>query len=67
MIEFMADSGHALHNPALAKDADIYIVCAAGGQAALTGKTLSDMGFTSVTNIGGFGGWKDAGGPTEDA
>ena len=47
------------------KDAPFYLVCGAGGQAALTGKTMKEMGFTNVTNIGGFPGWKDAGGPTE--
>jgi rhodanese-related sulfurtransferase len=26
---------------------------------------LQDMGFTNVTNIGGFAAWKEAGGPTE--
>lgn len=65
MIEFMADSGHALHNPELRKDADIVLICGAGGQAALTGKTLKDMGYQNVSNVGGFSAWKDAGGPTE--
>ncbi|MFT5967181.1 MAG: rhodanese-related sulfurtransferase, partial [Yoonia sp.] len=45
--------------------AAFYLVCGAGGQAALTGKTMKDMGFSNVTNIGGFPAWKDAGGPTE--
>ncbi len=66
MIEFRATDGHALHDPALNKDADIVVICAAGGQAALTGKTLKDMGYQNVSNVGGFGGWKEAGGPTED-
>lgn len=65
MIEFMADDGHDLHNEALKKDADIVLVCGAGGQAALAGKTLKDMGFQNVSNVGGFPAWKDAGGPTE--
>lgn len=65
MIEFMADNNSPLHNTALKKDADICVVCGAGGQAALSGKTLLDMGFTSVSNIGGIGDWKDAGGPME--
>lgn len=65
MIEFMADDGHALHHEALKKDADVVLVCGAGGQAALAGKTLKDMGFENVTNVGGFSAWKDAGGPTE--
>ena len=55
MIEFRADPNKE----------EIYLVCGAGGQAALSGKTLHDMGYTNVTNIGGFPGWKDAGGPTE--
>ena len=65
MIEFRADETHALHNPALTKDADIVLVCGAGGQAALAGKTLKEMGYTSVSNVGGFPAWRDAGGPTE--
>lgn len=66
MIEFMADPAvEALHNPILAKDAELCLICGAGGQAALAGKTLQDMGFTNVTNIGGFPAWKEAGGPVE--
>ncbi len=66
MIEFHADDTHPLHNTALKKDADIVLVCGAGGQAALSGKTLKDMGFQSVSNVGGFSSWKEAGGPTEE-
>lgn len=66
LIEFRADPEvEAMHNPVFQKDAEIYLVCGAGGQAALAGKTLKEMGFTNVTNIGGFAAWKDAGGPTE--
>lgn len=66
MIEFVADDQmENFHNKALTKDADIYLVCGAGGQAALTGKTLKDMGFKKVYNVGGFSAWKEAGGPTE--
>ena len=68
MIEFNADPAvEALFKPIFAdKSAPLYLICGAGGQAALAGKTLHDMGFTNVTNIGGFGAWKDAGGPVED-
>ena len=66
MIEFMADPAmEKFYIPALKKDADLVLICAAGGQAALAGKTLKDMGFENVSNVGGFSGWKDAGGPTE--
>lgn len=64
-IEFAADEATPFHNKSLRKDADIYLVCGAGGQAALAGKTLSEMGYTSVKNIGGFADWKGAGGPVE--
>ena len=67
MIEFRADPAmEAMYNPIFAKDAEIYLICGAGGQAALAGKTLMDMGFGNVTNIGGFPAWKEAGGPTEN-
>jgi len=65
MLEFMADDASPLHNEAMKKDAKVYVMCAVGGQAALAGKTLQDMGYQSVTNIGGFPDWKDAGGKTE--
>ncbi|MEM8536731.1 MAG: rhodanese-like domain-containing protein [Pseudomonadota bacterium] len=66
MIEFVADPETPFHNDALQKDAEIYLICGAGGQAALAGKTMKDMGFSNVTNIGGFTAWKEAGGPVED-
>ena len=65
MIEFRADDAHPLHDARLTKDADIVLICGAGGQAALAGKTMRDMGYTSVSNVGGFNAWKEAGGPVE--
>ena len=66
MFEFCADPAvEAMYNPVFQKDAEIYLICGAGGQAALAGKTLKDMGYANVTNIGGFAAWKEAGGPTE--
>ena len=66
MIEFRADPAMKdFHNPIFEQHAELYLICGAGGQAALSGKTLMDMGYTNVTNIGGFPGWKEAGGPVE--
>lgn len=66
VIEFHADPAvEKMYNPVFQKDADIHLICGAGGQAALAGKTLKEMGYSKVTNIGGFPGWKEAGGPTE--
>ena len=64
-IEFAADETMQFHNAVMKKDAEIYLVCGAGGQAALAGKTLKEMGYQSVTNVGGIGDWKEAGGPME--
>ena len=66
MVEFIADPATQLHNPALQKDADLVLICGAGGQAALAGKTLKEMGYQNVSNVGGFAAWKEAGGPVED-
>jgi len=65
MMEFIADENMPGHNSAFTRDAKIYLVCGVGGQAALAGKTLVDMGFENVTNIGGISEWKEAGGPIE--
>ncbi|KMW56126.1 Rhodanese-like domain protein [Candidatus Rhodobacter oscarellae] len=66
MIEFAADPATPFHEPSLTHDADIVLVCGKGGQAALAGKTLKDMGYQNVANVGGFPDWKAGGGPSED-
>ncbi len=66
-IEFAADPDSPFYNPALEKRSEIVLVCGAGGQAALAGKTLMDMGYEKVRNVGGFPDWRDAGGETEAA
>jgi len=63
LIEFVADEATKLYNNALKKDSEIILVCGAGGQAALTGKTLIDMGYTNVSNLGAIGDWEKNGGP----
>ena len=63
---FAADDAMPFHKPFLTKDADLNLVCGAGGQAALAGKILKDMGYENVTNVGGIGDWKEAGGAMED-
>ena len=62
-IEFAADSSTPYHQEKLQKDAQIVLVCGAGGMAALTGHTLVEMGFKNVCNVGGFSDWKENGGP----
>ena len=63
LIEFVADEATGLYNKALKKETELILVCNAGGQAALTGKTLIDMGYTNVSNVGAIGDWEKNGGP----
>ncbi len=63
LIEFVADEATALYNDSLKKDSEIILVCGAGGQAALTGKTLLDMGYTNISNVGAISDWENNGGP----
>ena len=64
-IEFAADETHPLHNSRMRKDKTIILVCAAGGMAALSGKTLNEMGYNNVHNVGGIKDWINAGGEME--
>ncbi|MFY0692153.1 MAG: rhodanese-like domain-containing protein [Paracoccaceae bacterium] len=66
MVELSADPDSPFHKPFLRKDAHICIVCGGGLMAAMAGKTLLEMGFSKVTNVGGMNAWKDAGGPAEE-
>ena len=64
-LEFAADKDLPYFDSNLSKGADIVLVCAAGGQAALAGKTLKDMGYNNVCNVGGISDWIAAGGKSE--
>ena len=66
VFEFVADEDSPMFNPLFDKSKTFYLICGAGGMAALAGKTMKDMGFENVVNIGGFSEWQEAGGPTED-
>jgi rhodanese-related sulfurtransferase len=65
LIEFRADPESPLHDPQFDRAKTIIAYCASGGRSALVGKTLKDMGYENVRNLGGFKGWLDAGGPVE--
>jgi len=63
LIEFVADEATPLYNKILQKDVEIILICGVGGQAALAGKTLKEMGYSNVLNVGGIGNWEKNGGP----
>ncbi len=62
LFEFVADEDSPMFNPGFDKSKTFYLVCGAGGMAALAGKTMQEMGFEKVINIGGFSEWQEAGG-----
>jgi len=65
MLEFRADPASPLHDPRFVRDKPVILYCASGGRAALAGKTLKDLGFEGVYNLGGFKDWADAGGAVD--
>ena len=67
MLEFRADLESPYYNPSFQKDKTVLVYCGSGGRAALSGKTLKDLGYQSVYNAGGFKELAEAGLETEPA
>ena len=65
LVEFRADPASPMHDAAFDRAKTVVAYCASGGRSALVGKTLKDMGYANVRNLGGFKGWLDAGGEIE--
>jgi rhodanese-related sulfurtransferase len=66
MLEFWIDPASPYFKPAFGQDKKYVFFCAGGLRSALAAKTAQDMGLKPVAHIlGGFRGWKDAGGPVE--
>lgn len=65
LLEFKADRESPLYDTAFGRAATIIVYCASGGRSALAGKTLKDMGYADVRNLGGFQDWAAAGGSIE--
>ncbi|KAB2911888.1 MAG: rhodanese-like domain-containing protein [Hyphomicrobiaceae bacterium] len=66
MLEFWIDPESVYFKPIFAEDKKFVFFCAGGLRSALATKTAQDMGLKPVAHIlGGFKGWKEAGGPVE--
>jgi rhodanese-related sulfurtransferase len=65
MLEFRADPDSPYHDKNFSKDKSVIVYCASGGRSALAGKTLRDLGYDKVYNVGGFKDWVEAGGAVE--
>ncbi len=65
MLEFRADPESPFHHADFRRDRPIIVYCASGGRAALAGKSLKDLGFTEVFNLGAFKDWAASGGAVQ--
>ena len=65
LIEFKADPESPMYDPKFQTDKTIILYCASGGRSALAGKTLKDLGYADVRNLGSFQDWLAAGGAVE--
>lgn len=66
MLEFWIDPASPYHKPVFAEDKRFLFHCAKDWRSALATQTAQRMGLKPVAHIsGGFGAWKEAGGPVE--
>lgn len=65
MLEFRADPGSPFHDARFDPSKTVLVYCASGGRSALAGKTLRELGYERVFNLGSFKDWQAAGGPIE--
>ncbi|MGZ0189889.1 MAG: rhodanese-like domain-containing protein [Alphaproteobacteria bacterium] len=66
MLEFWVDPNSPYYREAFGTGQKFVLFCAGGLRSALAAKRLQDMGFGPVAHVvGGFGAWREAGGPTE--
>lgn len=65
MLEFRADPESPAHVEGFDRDRTVIVYCASGGRSALAGRTLSEMGFEKIRNLGGFKDWVEGGGEVE--
>ena len=65
LVEFRADPESPMHDAAFDPSKTVIVYCASGGRSALVGKTLKDMGYDDVRNLGGFKDWVEVGGEVE--
>ena len=62
LIEFTLSIDSQSNPMGINKDSIILVYCAAGARSVLAAKTLQDLGFQNVYNLGGFNEWVANGG-----
>lgn len=64
MLEFWIDPNGSYFKPVFGQDKKFVFFCAGGLRSALAAQTAQRMGLKPVAHVkGGFGAWKQAGGP----
>jgi rhodanese-related sulfurtransferase len=65
MLEFRADLDSPYYDKSFDRNRPVIVYCASGGRSALSGRTLKELGFTHVYNLGAFKDWAESGGPVD--
>jgi len=66
MLEFWVDPESPYHKDIFASGKSFVLFCAGGLRSALAARAIHEMGLEKVSHVaGGFGAWKDKGGPVE--
>jgi|SRR5689334_16827763 rhodanese-related sulfurtransferase len=65
MIEFRADPDSPYHDKAFSPDKTVLLYCASGGRSALAARSLQDLGYRDVRNLGSIKDWIASGGAIE--
>ena len=67
MVEFWIDPDSPYHKDVFTQDKSFIFHCAGGLRSALATEIAQRMGLHPVFNMaGGYGAWRDSGGPIED-
>ena len=61
MLEFRADPESPYHDKKFDRSKPVIVYCASGGRSALSGKTLKELGYEKVYNLGAFKDWVESG------
>jgi rhodanese-related sulfurtransferase len=65
LLEFKADPESPVREQKMDRSKTVILYCGTGGRSALAGKTLKELGYDKVFNLGAFKDWAESGGPVE--
>lgn len=65
LLEFKADPESPVREQSMDRSKTVILYCGTGGRSALAGKTLKELGYDRVFNLGAFKDWAESGGPVD--